>query len=183
MDPFTEPGARYISKALPVAHELRLSVERALASIYRNRAKARAHTDTLDPLVMAALRLDLLGMKIQFADETSRMYWDAYLHMADYRRVRSNLNEIAGMNARLPDLRDATTRVRDLYAAAWNRENRPYWLGNVLVRYDVMAQAWQRKITSIQQAQAQYYNEHTLPPPQELGFFIQPEQRAPKKAN
>ncbi len=182
-DPFTESGARYISKALPAAHELRLSAERALASIYRNRAKARAHADTFEPLVMAALRLDLLGMKIQFADETSRLYWDAYLHMADNRRVRSNLDEIAGMNARLPDLRDATTRVRDMYAAAWNRENRPYWLGNVLVRYDVMTQAWQRKILSIQQAQAQYHLEHTLPPPQDLGFYIQPEQKELKKAN
>ncbi len=179
MDPFTETGAQYTSKAMPVANELRLAVENALASIYRNRSKARAHGETLDPLILAALRLDLLGMKIQFADEISRYYWDAYTHLADERRVGDDLEEIISMNARLPDLRDATTRVRGYYADQWKRENRPYWLDNVLVRYDVMAQMWQRKILAIREAQVQYRDQHTLPPPEQLGFFAPtPEKKA-----
>jgi len=53
--------------------------------------------------------------------------------------VEKRLEEISSTNARLEDLRDATTRLRGLYEKAWLRENRPYWLGNVLVRYDNLA--------------------------------------------
>lgn len=180
-DPFTQSGADYTRKALPVARDLRLAAEHALELIYRNRSRARAHADTLDPLVMAALRLDMLGMKIQYADEISRAYWDAYLHQADGRRVGHDLGEITGMNSRLEDLRDANTRVRGYYADVWNKENRPYWLGNVLVRYDAQAQAIQRKIQQIRDAGSQFHDQSTMPTPQELGFFIQPEKE--KKPN
>ncbi len=173
-DPFTQEGAEYTRRTLPAAREMRLAVEHALGLIYQNRARARAHPDTLDPLVMAALRLDMLGMKIQYADEISRLYWDAYLHQADGGRVGHDLGEITGMNSRLEDLRDANTRVRGYYADAWNKENRPYWLGNVLVRYDAQAQEIQRKIRQVREAWSQYHEQATLPAPQELGFYIPP---------
>jgi len=171
-DPFSETGATSAEKALPAARELRLSAERALASIYRNRNKARANADTLDYLIFAALRLDLLGMKIQFANEISKYYWDAYLNMGDRTRVRRDLNEITSINARLEDLRDATTRLRGLYSDLWLKENRPYWLGNVQVRYDNLALLFQAKIQRVRTAEQQYRQEQVLPTPQEMGFFI-----------
>ncbi|MFP5262766.1 MAG: beta-N-acetylhexosaminidase [Blastocatellia bacterium] len=171
-DPFSEPGARYAQKALPAARELRLAAERALESLYRNRAKARMNQDTLDFLIFAALRLDLLGMKIQFAAEINKYYWDAYLNMSDQSRVTRDLREIVGVNARLQDLRDATTRLRGLYSDLWLRENRPYWLGNVQVRYDNLAGMFQSKIQSVQMALQQYREQSTLPTPQQMGFFI-----------
>ncbi|HSE35662.1 MAG TPA: beta-N-acetylhexosaminidase, partial [Blastocatellia bacterium] len=100
-DPFTEPGSESAEKALPIARDLRLAAENALVSLYRNRAKARANADTLEYLIFAALRLDMLGMKIQFANEISKYYWDAYLNMGDRARVRRDLNEISSINARL----------------------------------------------------------------------------------
>ncbi|HVG19846.1 MAG TPA: glycoside hydrolase family 20 zincin-like fold domain-containing protein [Blastocatellia bacterium] len=171
-DPFSEPGARYAQKAQPAARELRLAAERALESLYRNRAKARMNQDTLEYLTFAALRLDLLGMKIQFAGEIGKYYWDAYLNMSDQSRVTRNLREIVGVNARLQDLRDATTRLRGLYSDLWLKENRPYWLGNVQVRYDNLASMFQSKIQSVQMALQQYREQSTLPPPQQMGFFI-----------
>jgi hexosaminidase len=171
-DPFTELGAKSAEKALPAARDLRLGAERALASLYRNRAKARANADTLDYLIFAAMRLDLLGMRIQFANEISKYYWDAYLNMNDRSRVRRDLNEITSINARLEDLRDATTRLRGLYSDLWLKENRPYWLGNVLIRYDNLASLLQSKIQSVQAAQQQYRQQQVLPTPQEMGFFI-----------
>jgi hypothetical protein len=171
-DPFNELGARSAEKAVPAAHELRLEAERALASLYRNRDKARANADTLDYLIFAALRLDLLGMKLQFASEISKYYWDAYLNMSDRARVRRDLNEITSINARLEDLRDATTRLRGMYSDLWLRENRPYWLGNVLVRYDNLASLFQSKIQSLKEAEQQYRQQQTLPTPQQMGFFI-----------
>ena len=157
---------------MPATRELRLAAERALASLYRNRSKARANADTLDYLIFAAMRLDLLGMKIQFANEISKYYWDAYLNMSDRSRVRHDLNEITSINARLEDLRDATTRLRAMYSDLWLKENRPYWLGNVQVRYDNMASLFQSKIQSVQAAEQQYRQQQVLPTPQQMGFFI-----------
>ena len=171
-DPFTELGAMAAEKALPAARDLRLAAENALASLYRNRARARANNDTLDYLIFAAMRLDMLGMKIQFANEISKYYWDAYLNMGDRARVRRNLSEITSINARLEDLRDATTRLRGLYSELWLKENRPYWLGNVQVRYDNLASLFQAKIQSVHAAQRQYRQEQVLPTPQQMGFFI-----------
>jgi hypothetical protein len=171
-DPFTELDAKSLEGAAPAAHELRLAAERALQSLYRNRARARANADTVDYLIFAAMRLDLLGMKIQFAGEISKYYWDAYLNMSDRARVRRDLNEITSINARLEDLRDATTRLRGMYSDLWLKENRPYWLGNVLVRYDNLASLFQSKIQSVQAAEQQYRQQQVLPTPQQMGFFI-----------
>lgn len=170
LDPFTEVGASYTEKALPVARDLRLAAERALESLYRDRRKARLNQETIDSLIFAALRLDLLGMKIQFAAETSRFYWDAYLNMGDRSRVLRNLGEIASVNARLQDLRDATTRLRGMYSDLWLKENRPYWLGNVQVRYDNLASLFQSKIQAVEAARRQYREQQVLPTPHELGF-------------
>ena len=171
-DPFTELGGKSAEKALPAARELRLAAERALASLYRNRAKARANADTLDCLIFAAMRLDALGMKIQFANEISKYYWDAYLNMSDRSRVRRDLNEITSINARLEDLRDATTRLRTAYSNVWLKENRAYWLGNVLVRYDNLASLFQSKIQNVRAAEQQYAQQQALPTPQQMGFYI-----------
>ncbi|HKP88141.1 MAG TPA: beta-N-acetylhexosaminidase [Blastocatellia bacterium] len=171
-DPFSEVGAEYVRKAAPAARDLRLEAERALQSLYRNRAKARANADTVDCLIFAALRLDLLGMKIQFAGEVSKYYWEAYLNMSNRGLVLRNLNEISSTNARLEDLRDATTRLRGLYSDLWLKENRPYWLGNVLVRFDHLAGLFQSKIQAAQEAEAQYREQGYLPTPHQMGFFI-----------
>jgi hypothetical protein len=171
-DPFSEPGAKYVEDALPAARGLRLAAERALESLYRNRAKARMNQETLDYLIFGALRLDMLGMKIQFASEINKYYWDAYLNMSDQSRVTRNLREIVGVNARLQDLRDSTTRLRGLYSELWLKENRPYWLGNVQVRYDNLASMFQSKIQSVQMALQQYREQSILPTPQQMGFFI-----------
>jgi len=173
-DPFTEAGQKSAVAALPAAHELRLAAEHAIVTLLQAGSRAMANADTLDALLLAAWRLDLLGMKIQFAAEISRFYGDAYNHQADAARVARDLDEITAINARLEDLRDATTRVRQMYEAAWRRENRPYWLGNVLVRYDLMAQLFQQKIEQVRAARRQYRETSRLPAPESLGFYIKP---------
>lgn len=171
-DPFSEAGARYAERALPVARDLRLAAESALESLYRHRASAHAERDTIDHLIFAAIRLDTLGMKIQYASEIGKFYWDAYLNMSDRARVLRNLNEISGVNARLEDLRDQTTRLREMYELLWLKENRRYWLGNVLVRYDNLANLFQSKIRQVKAAADQYREEQVLPTPYEMGFLL-----------
>ncbi len=165
IDPFSQAWVDYASKALPVAHDLRMDAEQALDLIYRNQAKARLHADTLDPMILGGHRLDLLGMKIQFMQEIGDYYASALANVAAGKPPGRDFNEITGTNARLQDLRDATTRVRDMYAAEWLRENHPYWLGNVTVRYDVLAQSIQLKINEMRRN-----GRENLLPADQIGF-------------
>lgn len=171
-DPFTETGTDYVEKAEPAAHDLRLEAERALASLYRHRGQARMNDDTIDSLVFAALRLDALGMKVQMTAEISKAYWEAYLNMGNRSLVLRNLHQIADPNGRLEDLRDTTTRLREMYAKLWRAENREYWLANVTVRYDNLAQLFQAKSRAVYEAMRQYREQGVLPTPQQMGFYI-----------
>ena len=171
-DPFSEAGANMAAKALPVTHDLRMSAEHAIESLMLNRAKAHLHAETLDDMLLAAWHLDTLGMKIQFTSEISRYYWDAYQNQADKMRAQNDLDEIVDINGRLESLRDAITQLRKMYAEGWARENHPYWLENVLVRYDYLASEVQAKIVVVQQAERQYWSIKTLPAPEQLGFFL-----------
>lgn len=173
-NPFSETGARFIQKTLPAARDIRLDAEQALELLYRKGSAARANADTIDAMIFAAWRLDALGMKIQFTNEINHFYWDAFQHQTDGDRVENDFEEISSINARLEDLRDSTTRLRGMYEKAWLRENRQYWLGNVLVRYDNLADKIQAQIVAVRDAQKQYWQQKTLPPPQQLGFFLQP---------
>jgi len=173
-DPFSSDGAMRMQRALPAARDIRLGAEHALSTLYTKRAEAHANSDTIDDMIFAAWRLDTLGMKIQFTQELNKFYWDAYLNQGDPERVSADFEEMTAINARLEDLRDATTRLRGLYEKAWLRENRPYWLGNVLVRYDNLASEFQAKIVAMRDVQSTYWHNKTLPSPQQLGFFLQP---------
>ena len=171
-DPFSEAGANLAAKALPVTHELRISAERAAESLMRNRAKARLHRETLDDMLFAAWHLDSLGLKIQFTSGISRFYWDAYQNQSDKIRVQNDLDEIVDINGRLESLRDSITQLRKMYVEGWARENHPYWLDNVLVRYDNLALEVQGKIVAVQQARYQYESTKNLPAPEQLGFYL-----------
>ncbi|HEX2714065.1 MAG TPA: family 20 glycosylhydrolase, partial [Candidatus Acidoferrales bacterium] len=176
LDPFTEAGARSIEKTLPAAHGLRMEAERVLDSLYRHRAKAQVHADTLDALIFAAERLDALGMKIQFVSESSAFYRDAYEHQGEPgAAVAHDLSRITGTNGRLEDLRDSLTRLRAAYSDLWLKENRPYWLGDVLIRYDWLLNRYQSQIASLRQAQYLHRAGVPLPAPEALGFYLKAE--------
>jgi hypothetical protein len=49
------------------------------------------------------------------------------------------------MFGRCEDLRDAYTAVKGEYSQVWLSENRPYWLNNVSVRYDLAIEKWQTR--------------------------------------
>jgi hypothetical protein len=173
-DPFTPEGATLMQKILPAARDMRLGAEHALESLYRNRDKAHANQSTLADMTLGAWRWDALGMKAQFTQEMNHFYWDAFQNQTDADRVGNDLEEITAINARLEDLRDATTRLSQMYREAWLREYNPFWLDNVLVRYDGLAREFQKKIVAVRQARRKYDATKTLTQPQELGFYLQP---------
>jgi hexosaminidase len=173
-DPFTPEGAKLMQKMLPAAATIRLAAEHALELIYRNRNKAHANQATVPDLTLAAWRWDALGMKAEYTQEMNRFYWDAFQNQGNADRVDNDLAEISDINARLEDLRDATTRLSEMYRAAWLREYAPFWLDNVLVRYDTLAREFQQEIVAVRQAHREYDATKTLTPPQALGFYLQP---------
>ncbi|MGA7472554.1 MAG: beta-N-acetylhexosaminidase [Candidatus Sulfotelmatobacter sp.] len=173
-DPFTPEGAKLMQRILPTATDIRLGAEHALESLYRDDDKAHANRTTLADMTLGAWRWDALGMKAEFTQEINKFYWDAFQNQTDADRVGNDLEEITSINARLEDLRDATTRLSGMYREAWLREYNPFWLDNVLVRYDTLAREFQKKIVAVRQARRQYDATKTLAPPQELGFYLQP---------
>jgi hexosaminidase len=171
-DPFSEADANIAAKALQVTHDLRLGAEHAEVTLLSSRAKAHLHAKTLDAMLLASRHLDTLGLKLQFTSEISHYYWDAYQNQADTIRVQQDLDEIVDINGRLETLRDSITELRKAYVEGWAQENYPYWLDNVLVRYDNLAAGIQAKIVAVQAAQRQFWSTKTLPPPEPLGFFL-----------
>jgi hexosaminidase len=174
IDPFTPEGAKMMQKLAAAAPEMRLGAERAIESLYGNRAKAHINQDTLADMTLGAWRWDALGMKAEFTQEIDKFYWDAFQNQTDADRVGNDLEEITAINARLEDLRDATTRLSQMYRDAYLREYSSYWLDNVLVRYDNLAREFQEKIVAVRQARRQYDATKSLTQPQELGFYLQP---------
>jgi hypothetical protein len=174
-DPFTPEGAKLMQRMLPASAEIRVDAEHALVSLFQNEDKARANQPALSGMILGAWRWDALAMKAQFTQEINNFYWDAFQNQADVDRVDNDLSEITDINARLEDLRDATTRLKEMYRAAWLKEYEPFWLDNVLVRYDTLAREFQAKIVAVRQARRQFDATKALTAPQELGFYLQPQ--------
>ncbi len=78
---------------------------------------------------------------------------------------------ITDMNdGRCEEIRDGYTFTRELYEDAWKKENRPYWLGNVQVRYEAAQLLWYNRCVQFRQAFDDHDNNKTpLPPASSLG--------------
>lgn len=167
LDPFAAAGAALTATIAPVASELRLAAEDALAALESAEKKARRHRESLLSLKLAAKRLDYLGMKVQYGRRIGEIYREAL-----QARAPRNFGRINSTNGMLQDLRDYANELRDLYRRAWLAENRPYWLDNVLVRYDDEALLWTRRIRLFTDAAQQYNLWQRLPPPEQLGLQL-----------
>ena len=131
--------------------------------------------DALDALELGARRFDFIGLKFQLADEIAGGYTraqadalssDKKLHAATSRE----LSNIRGINGLLEDIRDTYALIRDLYAQAWLRSNRPYALRPVLAHYDTTIQLWQTRSDRFRSAQRQFSDQKTLPTATDLGL-------------
>ena len=87
----------------------------------------------------------------------------------DLRSEVGRYMELIG-SSRTQDLRDGYVLGRELYERSWRAENRPYWLYNVLNRYDIGAQTWIRRIDQFNQVRAQYNRTKRLPGFEEVGL-------------
>lgn len=174
MDPWSAAGQDSSAKLLPVAHEMRLHAERAIVLIAQARAASPLReTDALDAMDLGARRMDFLGYKFQAAQEIVEQYNRAYREQADpaaRRDVSRLLSAIYGIDGQCQDLRDGYGLTRDLFRQTWLKENRPYWLDNVLAHYDLNMQLWIQRGMRFGDARTQFRKTHTLPKPEDLGL-------------
>ncbi len=183
LDPFTAEGQVNAQKMRAVSRDFRVLAESAMVLVAQARIAANAkvrngaastalrETDALDALEMGARRLDFIGMKFELSDEISRLYAHAYDTVQVGGNPAHDLGEITStINGRAQDLRDGYVLGRELYEKSWLAQNRPYWLHNVLDRFDIAAQLWIQRGDKILQARTTYARTKKLPPPEELGI-------------
>ena len=175
LDPYSADGKLTAERIRPALHDVRVLAESALVAIAdaRREQPALRESDALEAMALGARRIDFIGMKFQFADEIAAMY--ARAAASDTSRdgrvnAGRELSDINGANGRLQDLRDGYTLTKALYEQAWLRENRPYWLGNVLARYDQATQLWLDRIDRVTAARREWSRTRRLPPSDSLGI-------------
>ncbi len=177
IDPWSAQGQEVSAKLLPVAKDLRLHAEHAIVLLADVRAAnpGLKEQDALAAMDMGARRLDLIGMKFELAQEIADDYAKALANQNDkaHRSTTGNaLSEIGGNNGRCEDLRDAYSALKAEYTQVWLSENRPYWLNNVTVRYDLEIEKWQRRGDMFEEGQRDWQQGKGLPAPAALGLPI-----------
>jgi hexosaminidase len=150
MDPWSPQGLAKGAEMRAKIPAARLHAERAITLIETVLARdpELRERDAAKAMELGARRLDFIGMKFQLADEMRAAYAKAYAQQSNDKHeteTRELLYSISSMNGRCQDLRDQYSLLKNLYRESWLAENRPYWIDNVLVRYDVQIQMWQRR--------------------------------------
>jgi len=170
LDPWSAQGEQVSAKLLPQAHDLRIHAERAIVLLDQARAENPnlAEPDALTAMDLGARRLDLIGLKFQLAQEIASAYAEvagAPHDPATQKADNNLLDEISGDNGRCQDLRDAYSAIKAEYSQVWLGENRPYWLNNVTVRYDLEIERWQRRANLFEAAARVWRAGDELPAP------------------
>lgn len=174
-DPWSTAGQKMADKMRPVSHDARLHAERALTLLYEVRKENPdlREQSALDAIELGARRIDFAIQKFQLSDEMAAAYAEAYAKQGDasHRSATSEiLSSISSMNGRCQDLRDGYSLIKNLYKKVWLSQNSPYWIDNVLVRYDLRIQLWQQRGEKVDEVHQQWWDTHTLPIAGELGI-------------
>jgi hypothetical protein len=162
-DALTPEGQSFYLKMEPAAHQIRLTAEDVIADLLTNSHLARRNGDLLDYVEFSARRFDFLGQKAIYAKYIGDLYAQAQAPAAKRGAVHDILGRINGDNGLMEDMRDQITLLRGMYQKLWLSENRPYFLGNILARYDDELERWEaasRKVTRNRTV----YDQHVLPP-------------------
>lgn len=157
-DPFSRLGAGRVKKIAPVAAEIRKAAEDVYIQVTAQANHAVLNQDTLPLITFAAKRFDYAGMRVQFASEMAEAYRNKRPGAARERAV---------------DLRDSINDLKVNYRKLWLAENRPYWIDNVLIKYENEALYWVRKAGLIGMAAEDLRTTKVLPDPEAIGLFLQ----------
>ena len=175
LDPWSAQGQEVSAKLLPVARKMRDHAEQAIVLLdeARQQDPNLRQPEALTAMDLGARRLDLIGLKFELAQEIVSSYAQALAQQHDQTRALSTwtlLSEISGSNGRCQDLRDAYSASKAEYRQVWLSENRPYWLNNVTVAYDLAIEKWQRRGERFGAVMRDWQDGKNLPAPASLGL-------------
>jgi hexosaminidase len=175
LDPWSAQGQAVEAKLQPYVADLRVHAERAIVLVEEARQAnpGLAEPNALLAMDLGARRLDLIGMKFELARLMAQSYAQALAQQHDKSKANATLSlldDISSDNGRCQDLRDAYSAIRSEYVQVWLSENRPYWLNNVTVRYDLEIERWQRRADQIAETTRDWQNGRDLPAPSALGL-------------
>jgi hexosaminidase len=174
VDPWSSEGQAIAKELRPIAHEMRLRAEHAVAAVAQARATANLREpDALDALDFGARRLDFIGQKFETADRIAAVYQQAYDEQHDSNpstSVSALLWYIAGVDGFCADMRNSYSTDRARFSDLWLRENKPFLLQNVLARFDMASDLWIQRGERFREVQTQWHERHTLPSATELGI-------------
>jgi len=175
IDPWSDLGQKVAAKLQPNLLDLRLHAERAIVLVAEARQSnpELKEADGLTGMDLGARRLDLIGLKFELSHEIVENYARAASLQHDKARrgeVFGLLERVSGNNGSCQDLRDGYSAIRDEYRQLWLSENRPYWLNNVSVRYDLAVQDWQRRGNQLRIAMGAFESDKDLPSLSSLGL-------------
>ncbi len=171
VDPWSKEGQEASAKLLPVIPGIREHAEQAIILIDQARAAAPLREkDALDAMELGARRIDFLGYKFEAAQEIADAYDKAYRQQGAPPGGEDISHIVSSSDGQCRDLRDGYGLTRDLYRAAWLKENRPYWLDNMMAHYELAMQLWIQRGIRFQEARAQWQATHTLPKPEDVGL-------------
>ena len=158
------------------------------ANAFPSNPTSLRETNAIDAAELGARRIDFLALKFELADEIQSGYARALnkslnppaptspggVKKNNAPSVPQMLSDINGVNGRMQDLIQGYAQLRDLYAQAWLRTNRPYALRPVLDHYDSTVALWQERADKVRVAQRQYSESRTLPPASDVGIPASP---------
>jgi hypothetical protein len=159
-DPLTPEGQAFYLRLEPAAHQIRLTSEDVIDDLLTNSHLARRHADLLGYTEFAARRFDFLGQKALYVKYIADLYSQAQAQSTQRDAVHHDLGRIHEL---VEDMGHQTTLLRGMYQKLWLGENQPYFLGNILARYDQESGRWEKASNQIRQNRA-IYDRHALPP-------------------
>ncbi len=170
LDPWAPGEDTTVKRLRPALAEVRIRAESALVLIAMARRQSHLREQTaLDAMELGARRIDWLAAKFEYSDMIATAFANA---AADSVHARQFLQDLTGMNGVFQDMRDGYSLTRDLFERAWRNENRPYWMTNALVRFDLELQRWVERTIKFDQAMRRWSREGIRPRPEDIGLPV-----------
>jgi hexosaminidase len=154
-------GQKFYAGWQPTAHQIRIMSEDVIASVRQHRADARRNAHMLNYVEFSARRFDFLGQKANYSNEIADRYAQAQASAGNGNQSLRNLRRISGP---MQDMMHQTFLLRAQFKKLWQGENRPYFLNNILNRYDTEYNGWRKATERIRQIGIAYSTTHKLPP-------------------
>ncbi|HEX5410693.1 MAG TPA: beta-N-acetylhexosaminidase [Terriglobia bacterium] len=161
MDAMSPQGQKFYAGWQPTARQIRTLAENVISSVREHRGEARRNSDLLNYVEFSARRFDFLGQKAIYSKEIADRYAEAQANIGNGTQGARSLRRISGP---VQDMMHWTSLLRAEYQKLWEGENRPYYLNNILNRYDAEYNRWRDLADRMREIGMAFRTTHKLPP-------------------